>query len=198
MLNLAGFLLMKFMKKLLTILGFIALLTLSGCGESNANKGPRTTPTESNPVESSGFKITTVEVPTYKLFMVALEDDGKLGDKIGCGDSIVAQSIYLDDELPTVESQFITAYNHLISLKDANYGSEGLVNTLSNSKLLLDSVEIKDGIATVNLSGELSLGGACDNPRVQAQLEKTGSQFNVKEVKIMLNGKPLSEALSLK
>jgi hypothetical protein len=43
------------------------------------------------------------------------------------------------------------------------------------------------------------MGGECDSPRVQAQLEQTVLQFpSVTDVAIFINGKPLAEALSLK
>jgi hypothetical protein len=47
------------------------------------------------------------------------------------------------------------------------------------------------------MSGELMLGGTCDVPRVQAQLERTATQFqSVSKVQFFLNGKPLDEILS--
>jgi hypothetical protein len=43
------------------------------------------------------------------------------------------------------------------------------------------------------------MGGECDTPRVQAQLEQTVRQFpNVTEVNIFINGKPIADVLSLK
>jgi hypothetical protein len=49
---------------------------------------------------------------------------------------------------------------------------------LYQSNLIVDSVMIdSSGAATVNLSGELMLGGVCDVPRVEAQLENAVAQF---------------------
>jgi hypothetical protein len=43
------------------------------------------------------------------------------------------------------------------------------------------------------------MGGECDTPRVQAQLEQTILQFpTVTEAAIFINGKPLQDVLSLK
>jgi hypothetical protein len=43
------------------------------------------------------------------------------------------------------------------------------------------------------------LGGVCDNPRVEAQIEETALQFaTVSEVAVFVNGKPLEEIISLK
>ena len=63
----------------------------------------------------------------------------------------------------------------------------------------MDSLSISNGVASVALSGSLKLGGECDNPRVQAQLEQTVLQFpTVTQAEITINGKPLKDALSLK
>jgi hypothetical protein len=50
-----------------------------------------------------------------------------------------------------------------------------------------------------NLSGTMMLGGVCDNPRVEAQLEETALQFpTVSQVSVFVNSRPLEEVLSLK
>jgi hypothetical protein len=65
--------------------------------------------------------------------------------------------------------------------------------------LQVESVSIQDGKTTIHLTGTLMLGGVCDNPRAQAQIEETAFQFATEnEVTIFLNGTPLQEALSLK
>jgi hypothetical protein len=85
----------------------------------------------------------------------------------------------------------------LLAQKSQFYGQSGLYNALYQSKLEVDSVNLKDGKATVALKGTLTLGGVCDNPRVEAQLTETGKQFdNVKDVEVLINGKALSTYLS--
>jgi spore germination protein GerM len=65
------------------------------------------------------------------------------------------------------------------------------------SDIQLESATVENGLATINLSGDLELGGACDNPRVEAQIEQTALQFpTVDEVDIFLNGQPLEEVLA--
>ena len=50
-----------------------------------------------------------------------------------------------------------------------------------------------------SLAGKLLLGGVCDDPRVEAQLVETARRFStVREVEIVINGKPLKEVLSEK
>jgi spore germination protein GerM len=63
----------------------------------------------------------------------------------------------------------------------------------------VETVSIVGSKASVYLIGTLLMGGECDVPRVQAQLEQTVLQFpTVTEVAIYINGKPLAEVLSLK
>jgi hypothetical protein len=53
------------------------------------------------------------------------------------------------------------------------------------------------GRARVELSGNVSIGGACDVPRIEAQLERTVLQFDdVATVEILVNGVPLEDVLS--
>jgi len=55
------------------------------------------------------------------------------------------------------------------------------------------------GLATINLTGQIVLGGVCDAPRIEAQFDHTGRQFStVSQVKVNVNGRPLSEVLSSK
>jgi hypothetical protein len=50
---------------------------------------------------------------------------------------------------------------------------------------------------SVNLIGTLRLNGACDAPRVQAQIEETVRQFaTVSSADIFVNGIRLADALS--
>jgi hypothetical protein len=61
----------------------------------------------------------------------------------------------------------------------------------------VEGVTLEDGEAIVKLSGTLMLGGVCDNPRVEAQLEETALQFStVSRVSVFVNGVPLEGLLS--
>ena len=132
---------------------------------------------------------------TIKLFFVALEDNGKSGKKIGCNDSIVA----VDRMIPVTQAPLTASLNELFSIHDKNYGQSGLYNALANAKLKVDSAAVINGKATIYISGTLNLGGVCDDPRVQAQIEQVALQFaTVKEVSVFLNGIPIEKALSQK
>jgi hypothetical protein len=72
----------------------------------------------------------------------------------------------------------------------------GYHNALYRSKLTLESVSIENREAIIRLSGTLTLGGVCDEPRVRAQLRETALQYaTVDRVSIFINGTPLDEVL---
>jgi spore germination protein GerM len=97
------------------------------------------------------------------------------------------------------EAVLRAALTKLLSIKTRFYGESGLYNSLYQSNLSIESLIIQNGVATIRLSGTISMGGECDTPRFQAQLEQTALQFStVKQVSIFINGKPLSEVLSSK
>ena len=140
----------------------------------------------------------TVATPTHQMvqiFLIALEDNGQTGIQVGCGDSAVPVQV----EVPSTQSVLKVALESLLSVKAQYYGESGLYNALYQSDLQVESVRIENGKAIVYLVGTLQMGGECDAPRVQAQLEETVLQFStVTEASIFINGKPLSEVLSLK
>jgi hypothetical protein len=130
-----------------------------------------------------------------KIFLIALNDNGKSGALIGCGDSAVPVQVAITPTAGVLKAAMVA----LLSIKNQNYGQSGLYNALYQSALQVESVSIAGGKASVSLSGTLKMGGECDNPRIQAQLEQTILQFpTVTESAIFINGKPLAEALSLK
>lgn len=134
-------------------------------------------------------------VNEVKLYLIAIDDQGKSGEKIGCGDSAVSVTRTVE----TTTKPLTAAYQELLSLKDQYYGQSGLYNALYQSDLKLDSATVVDGIATVHLSGKMQLGGVCDNPRVEAQLKNTILQFpTVKKAVVFINGKLLEQVLSEK
>lgn len=128
-----------------------------------------------------------------KLFFVALDDNGKSGKKIGCNDSIVA----VDRAIPTTQAPLTAALKELLSIKERNIGQSGLYNALAQATLTIDSVAVVNGKAIIQLSGTLSLGGVCDDPRAEAQLKELALQFStVRDVSIFINGKPIDQVLS--
>jgi hypothetical protein len=130
-----------------------------------------------------------------KIVLIAVNDNGAAGKKIGCGDSAVPVVV----QVPYTKGVLAAALNKLLSIKDQYYGESGLYNALYQSNLTVDKVTVKSGVADIRLKGTLILGGVCDSPRVQAQLEETALQFStVKKVKTYLNNIPLATVLSEK
>lgn len=139
------------------------------------------------------FSTPPASTPTpIKIFLIALDDQGRSGKQVGCNDSLVA--VNRGDKITS--NQIQTALEELLSIKDQFYGQSGLYNALAASQLKVDNVSLSNGLATVHLSGTYQLEGACDSPRFQSQLEATISQFSsVTSVKIFLNNIPLDQLL---
>jgi hypothetical protein len=128
-----------------------------------------------------------------KIFMVALEDNGQSGEKIGCNDSLIPVS----REVPVSPSPLTDTLTLLFSLKSRDYGQSGLYNALYQSNLKVEGISAHDGVFRVNLIGTVQLGGVCDNPRFVNQIRATVMQFaTVKQANIFINGKSLESYLS--
>ena len=128
------------------------------------------------------------------LFFIAEGDAGVSGPMVGCGDSAVAVSSQTITYTDPVEGALRT----LLSNHAAHIGQSGLRNALSDSRLSVDSVDRTGTTVTAHLSGTMSLAGECDIPRLEQQLLLTAQQAAGTPVAITINGKTLSEALSLK
>lgn len=132
-------------------------------------------------------------VSRVNLYFIALEDAGRSGKPIGCNDSVVPVEV----EIEPTSAPLTAALERLFSIDSQYYGQSGLYNALYQSDLRLDSATVEQGQATIALSGTLRLGGVCDNPRVEAQIEETARQFpTVDEVVVYLNGQRLEDVLS--
>lgn len=179
-----------------TVLPLILLLglLLSACGTILPTPTPTAPPPTQPPPEPTDT-VTPLPYARVKVYYIALEDNGISGAPVGCGDSAVPLEFMVDFG----KEPLVYAYERLLYEHERTVGESGLYNALYQSDLTLKSAEIKDGKASIALEGTLMLGGECDNPRVQAQLEMIPGQFaGVNTVEITLNGEPLAEALSLK
>ncbi len=129
------------------------------------------------------------------LYFIDINDNGQAGIKIGCNDSLISVAQKIDN----TATPMTTAIEKLIGMKEQTVGVD-FYNSLYQSDLELEKTAITaDGIAEVYLTGQLRLGGACDAPRAQAQLEQTVMQFSsVREAKIYLNDQLLEDVLSSK
>ena len=131
---------------------------------------------------------------SIKIFLIALDDNGTTGKKIGCNDSAISVVINIEPSLAVLKASL----NELFKLEgQRQYGLSGLYNSLYQSHLVIDSLNIVNREAIIKLSGTLTSGGVCDVPRIKAQLEETALQFNtIDRVSIFINGIPLSQLLS--
>ncbi len=130
------------------------------------------------------------------IYMVAIEDNGRIGRQIGCNDSLVSVPAELDQSAP-LDVQVASLYSQLLEIDTQQYGAEGYYNALYQSSLNVQSVTVLDDTANVQLSGSLVLGGTCDNPRVEEQLKSVALQFpQINNVNITINNIPLNDLLS--
>jgi hypothetical protein len=148
------------------------------------------TPSPVRVIPSSARKNTPAG--SMKMYLVALEDAGRSGPAIGCGDSLVAVDVPAGDTK--------AALQELLNQHTMYYGQSGLYSALYQSNLVIDRFEIGEQKTEVNLTGKLILGGTCDAPRLKEQLTATLRQStdSVNSVAITVNGIPLDELLSQK
>jgi hypothetical protein len=154
---------------------------------------PTATTAQQVPPTSTGLAPTTTTEQNVKIVLIALEDNGQSGTLVGCGDSAIPINV----TIPPTQGVLRAALEKLFTAKQQFYGESGYYNALYQSDLQVARVVIEQGRATIHLTGNITLGGTCDAPRVQAQIEQTALQFStVSEVDVFLNDVPLEQALS--
>lgn len=160
---------------------------------TQTNPAPTNTVPPPTAVPPTAASTATLGEMNVKVILIALEDSGQSGTPIGCGDSAVPVTV----TIPRTQGVLRAALEKQLSMKQELYGESGLYNALYQSDLQVRSVVINQGTAVIHLTGDLVLGGVCDSPRVQAQLEQTALQFStVSAVDVFLNEIPLEDALS--
>ncbi len=180
------------------MLAGLLILALAACNFPTPTPGsltaqpPGSTPGVPNPTIPP-LPGSTLAPQTVDIYLIALGDNGQAGVQVGCGDSAVPVPV----QIPATQAVLRAALEQLLSLKEQYYGQSGLYNALYQSNLSVESAAIANGAATVYLTGTLTLGGECDDPRAQAQLMQTVTQFRtVHSALIYVNGVPLQDALS--
>jgi spore germination protein GerM len=128
-----------------------------------------------------------------KVYLVAAGDNGKNGKKIGCDDSLVSVS----RTIPPTAAPLRAALDELLSMpEEFDNGGQQLGNSWKGSDLRVKSVSLTNGKATIQITGQLSIAGVCDEPRITEQIEATARQFpTVKRVSVFINGTPLKQAI---
>jgi hypothetical protein len=152
------------------------------------------TATAISPAATASIPSTPAD-QTVKIVLIALEDNGQSGTLVGCGDSAIPITV----TIPRTQGVLRAALEKLLSAKQQFYGESGYYNALYQSDLQVEAVAIEQGKAIIHLGGSLTLGGTCDAPRVEAQIEQTALQFStVNDVAVFINDIPLEEVLSSK
>ena len=133
--------------------------------------------------------------PTAEAFVyfIAIAPDNAGPDIIGCGDALVEWITAVNTDRGPVAG----ALSSLLAFDPSTLDELGLYSALTAWDVTVDTVAIDSGRATVHLSGSIQVGGACDVPRIQAQLERTVFQFGeIFAVDFYLNGEPLFDQLN--
>ncbi len=130
------------------------------------------------------------------VYLVAIGDSGQSGLAVGCGDSLIGVTVDIGSPSST-QAKISAALGKLFAINEQYYGQSGLYDSLYQSSLSVDSVQINGSNAVVQLSGNFSLGGTCDDPRAIGQIESTITQFNgVDSTDVYLQGDLIQNLLS--
>ncbi|MGN6361874.1 MAG: GerMN domain-containing protein, partial [Thermomicrobiales bacterium] len=126
------------------------------------------------------------------IYLVAIGDNGQSGTKIGCGDSLIPVTVNVPTA-NTTAGKITQALTALFAIKQQFYGQSGLEDSLYQSNLAVNKVELQGGVAAVYLSGSLTLGGVCDDPRAEGQITATAMHLpGVTQAIVVFNGGPLT------
>ena len=125
-----------------------------------------------------------------KVYLIALDDKGKRGRRIGCDDSLVP----VTRTVAATGAPLKAAVEELLAVPREYEG--GLGNYWAGENLRVQSAVIGAGIATIRIRGTLPVAGVCDEPRIEEQIKATARQFRgVRSVRVFLNGERLSDAI---
>lgn len=126
------------------------------------------------------------------VYYVALDDGGSSGARFGCNDSLVP----VPHADPAIREPLQAALNQLLS---RSAPPAGLYNALSSSALQYVSGYLDGATVVVNLTGAIQPGGACDIPRIDAQLTQTAvTAVGATRAEIYVDGVRLADVLSLR
>jgi hypothetical protein len=170
------------MKKIIVLLPI--LLFAFGCNNGQSGLEEIVYPPANN-APAANDQTTTVKVA-----VIALDDGGKTGPKIGCNDSVV----YITKTIPQTTQPLNEAMKQLFALNSeivrGQDSDQEFYNVISKMESLkFDHATLENGIGKIYLTGSFAgLGGVCDSPRVQAQIEETANQFKL-ILETYLNGK---------
>jgi spore germination protein GerM len=142
-------------------------------------------------------KLQAATTRTIRVYLVAMNDRGRSGRRIGCDDSLVS----VRRTVSATAAPLRAAIQELLAMPEENtFAGRQLHNFWSSARadsLRLESVTISRGVATIRFSGAVPVAGICDEPRIISQIEATARQFpTVRRVRVFLGGVPLRQAVS--
>lgn len=146
---------------------------------------------------SSLVLVSPVSIPAQrwrevKVYLVTLGDNGKMGKKIGCDDSLVP----VTRTIKATPAPLKSALEELLSTPPETGDNPKLQNFWKGRNLKVRSASIRNYTATIHISGEVYVAGICDLPRIESQIEATARQFpNVKKVKVFIGKRTLADAI---
>lgn len=143
------------------------------------------------------LQAATATTRTIRVYLVAMNDRGRSGRRIGCDDSLVS----VRRTVGATGAPLRAAIQELLAMPEENtFAGRQLHNFWSSARaenLRLESVAISRGVATIRFSGAVPVAGVCDEPRIISQIEATARQFpTVRRVRVFLDGVPLRQAVS--
>jgi hypothetical protein len=127
-----------------------------------------------------------------KVFLVALEDNGRSGRRIGCGDSLVPVTRTVN---AAGGAPLRAALEELLAVPH-DYDAR-LKNYWRGENLRVSGVSLSGGLASIRITGNGPfVAGVCDAPRITEQIRATARQFpSVRRVEVFVNGRTLASAL---
>ena len=125
-----------------------------------------------------------------KVYLVALDDNGSRGIRVGCNDSLVPVTRTVNADAEPLRA----AVEELLAVPRDYEG--GLKNFWWGENLSVQSVAIRSGVATIRLKGNVYIAGVCDAPRIEGQIRETARQFRgVRSVRVFVGGRRLADVL---
>ncbi len=149
--------------------------------------------------ERPGPTNTRAAPHTVTAYYVLLDDGGRNGVRFGCNDSLVGvshESSSAGEALPAAVGALLDSSGS--AAVGAQETEADLYNSLASSRLKFLSGSFDGTTVTVYLAGTLRPGGACDLPRLEAQLTQTAvAAVGAIRAEIYVNGVTLAEVLRL-
>ncbi len=125
-----------------------------------------------------------------QVYLVALDDNGKRGKRVGCNDSLVPVARTIGRGADPLRA----AVEELLAIPREYEG--GLGNFWQGEGLSVQSVAVRSGVATIRIKGNVYVAGVCDAPRIEGQIRETARQVRgVRSVRVYVGGRRLADAL---